>query len=107
MPDNTFSYILAALFLGLWLLYAVRVTSKAIKSKYGPTKTVNAVVIDKHIIESFSKYAGNGKKEKYVVVFSVDGKKKAFYVSQLSYGGYRSNEKGKLTYKGERLISFE
>jgi hypothetical protein len=85
----------------------VRIISKAIKSKYGPTKTVNAVVIDKHIIESFSKYAGNGKKEKYVIVFSVDGKKKSFYVSGFSYGGYRVNEKGKLTYKGDRLISFE
>ncbi len=107
MPDNTFSYILIALSLGLWLLYMVRIISKAIKSKYGPTKTVNAVVIDKHIIESFSKYAGNGKIQKFVVVFSIDGKKKAFYVSQFSYGGYRVSEKGRLTYKGEKLISFE
>ena len=106
MPDNIFSYICTALFLGIWLLYMVRIISKAIKSKYGPTKTVNAVVIDKHIIESFSKYAGNGKKEKYVIVFSVDSKKKSFYVSQFSYNGYRINEKGTLKYKGDKLIGF-
>ena len=43
----------------------------------------------------------------YLIVFSVDGKKKSFYVSQFSYGGYRVNEKGVLKYKGDKLIEFK
>ena len=85
----------------------VRLLVKRIKVKHAPVKTVEAVVVDKQIIESFSKYSGNGKYEKYVIVFSVNGKKKSFYVSQFSYGGYRVNEEGTLTYKGDKLIEFK
>lgn len=86
----------------VWVLAILHI----IINKHAPTKTVKATVIDKQIIETFSKYSGNGKQEKYVVVFSAEGKKKSFYVSQFSYGGYRINEKGTLKYKGDRLISF-
>ena len=106
MPENIVSMIIASLILGLWLWAMVRLLIKAIKAKYAPIKSVKAVVIDKHIIETFSKYSGNGKHEKFVIVFSVDGKKKSFYVSQFSYGGYRVNENGTLKYKGSRIIEF-
>jgi len=55
----------------------------------------------------FAKYSGNGKREKYVIVFSVGGKKKSFYVSEFSYGGYRINEKGVLKYKGDKIVDFK
>lgn len=106
MPDNIVSNGIAVLFLGLWLAAMIRILIKAIKTKYAPVKSVKAVVVDKHIVETFSKYTGNGKHEKYVVVFSVNGKKKSFYVSQFSYGGYRIHESGTLKYKGEKLIEF-
>ena len=107
MPDNIVSIVLASLMMGLWLWAMVRLLIKAIKTKYAPIKSVKAEVIDKHIIETFSKYSGNGKHEKYVIVFSVDRKKKTFYVSQFSYGGYKVNEKGTLKYKGDKLIEFK
>lgn len=107
MPDNIVSIVLGALFMGIWLLAMVRLLIKAMKTKRAPVKTARAVVVDKQIIETFSKYSGNGKHEKYVVVFSVDGKKKSFYVSRFSYGGYRVNEEGTLKYKGDKLIGFE
>ncbi len=107
MPNDIISNVLAALFLGLWLLAAIRFLSKYIRSKYGSIKTVRAVVVDKHTIEHFSKYKGNGKSVEYIVVFSFDGRKKAFTVSEFSYGGYRLKEEGKLTYRGDRLISFK
>ena len=107
MPDNLASIVLFSLLFGLWLWAMVRLLAKAIKSKHSPVKTVQAIVVDKQIIEAFSKYSGNGKYEKYVVVFSVNGKKKSFYVSQVSYGGYHVNEKGTLTYKGDKLIGFK
>jgi len=107
MLGDILSYIFAALLIGLWLLAAFRFLSKRIRSKYGPLHTVNAVVVDKHTIERFSKYNGNGKSVEYIIVFSIKGKKKAFTVSEFSYGGYRLREEGKLTYRGERIISFK
>ena len=103
MPDH----IGAIVVLGLWLLYTIVILIKVLKNKFAPVQCVKATVIDKHTIETFSKYSGTGKSEKYVVVFSVDGKKKSFYVSQFSYGGYRLNEKGTLKYKGNKLIGFQ
>ena len=107
MPDNLASIVFFSLVFGIWLWAMVRLLMKGLKSKYAPVKTVKALVVDKQIIETFSKYSGNGKHEKYVIVFSVNGKKKSFYVSQFSYNGYRINEKGTLKYRGDRLIGFK
>ena len=107
MPENIASIVIASLFLGLGLLAAVRTVSKLLQSRYGPLRTVKAVVADKQTVETFSKYSGTGKSVKYMVIFLVDGKKKSFYVSQFSYHGYRVNEKGTLKYRGERLIGFK
>lgn len=106
MSEHLAGIALPALFTALWIVVMIRLIMKAIKTKYAPVRTVPAVVIEKHIVEAFSKYSGNGKSEKYVVVFSAGGKKKSFYVSQFSYNGYRINEKGLLTYKGDKLIGF-
>ncbi len=102
MPENFMGY----LFIGIWLLAFVAVVVRQIKNRYAPVKTVHAVVVDKHIIEAFSKYATDGKQKKYVVVFLADNKKLSFYVSEFSYRGYRRNEKGVLKYKGSKLIDF-
>ena len=107
MPDNISSIIMFALFMGVGALAMGSVLIRSIKNRHAPIKTVKAVVIDKHKIETFSKYSGNGKAEKYVVVFSIDGKKKSFYVSQFSYGGYKVNDNGTLKYQGDRLIEFK
>ena len=107
MPENISNIVILAVFTGVGILALVVILAKIIKSQTTPVKTVNAVVIDKHKVETFSKYSGNGKREKYVVVFSAEGKKLSFYVSGFSYEGYRRNEKGKLTYKGNQLIAFQ
>ena len=107
MPENISNIVIISLFIGVGALAMVSIIARTIKNRYASVKTVKAVVIDKHIVENFSKYSGNGKNEKYVIVFSVDGKKKSFYVSQFSYNGYRVNEKGLLKYKGDRLIEFK
>ena len=103
MPDNLPSIILFSLFMVIALVALVRVTIL----RFAPTKTLSATVSDKQKTETFSKYAGSGKQEKYVVIFSADGKKHSFYVSKFSYDGYRIGEKGKLTYKGNKLLSFQ
>lgn len=107
MPENIASIVIVSLFLALGILAVARTLAKLVRNRYAPIKTVKAQIIDKQKIEVFSKYSGNGKSEKYVIVFSVDGKKKSFYVSQFSYNGYRVKEKGTLKYKGDRLIEFK
>ncbi len=106
MPENISNIVISSLYIGVGALAMVSFLIRTIKNRYAPTKTVKAVVIDKNKIETFSKYSGNGKAEKYVIVFSANGKKKSFYVSQFSYNGYRINEKGTLKYKGDKLIEF-
>ena len=106
MPENVFGIAVIALFAGIGVWALVSIAIRMIRNRCAPIKTVKAVVIDKNKTESFSKYSGNGKQEKYVVVFSIDGKKKSFYVSQFSYNGYRVNEKGTLKYRGDKLIEF-
>ena len=103
MPENLPSIIIGSLFIGIWLLVLIRLVG----NKLAPVKTVKAQVTHKHIQEVFSKYSGNGKSYKYVVVFTAEGKTLSFYVSEFSYNGYKVNERGTLTYKGNRLIKFE
>lgn len=106
MLENLPNIVIVTLFLGLGILAMVSILSRFWKNHHTPVQRVLAEVIGKHRAESFSQYAGNGKREKYVVVFSVDGKKKAFYVSPFSYNGYHLHEKGQLTYRGEKIIDF-
>ena len=98
--------VMGLFFIGIWLLASVAIVIKQIRNKCAPIKSVHAVVVDKQIVESFSKYAGDGKHKKYVIIFSANNKKLSFYVSAFSYEGYRINEKGILKYKGDRLIDF-
>ena len=107
MPEHISNIIIVCLFAGIGLLALVGILLKLIKNRRAAVVTVNAVVIDKHKTEVFSKYSGNGRQVKYVVVFSAEGKKLSFYVSGFSYEGYKRNEKGKLTYKGNQLIAFQ
>ena len=107
MPENVINIVITSIFIGIGALAMGSIIARTIKNRYAPIKKVKAVIIDKNKIESFSKYSGNGKAEKYVIVFSVNGKKKSFYVSQFSYNGYKVNEKGILKYKGNKLISFK
>ena len=107
MPENIINIVITSIFIGIGALAMGSIIVRTIKNRYAPIKKVKAVIIDKNKIESFSKYSGSGQTEKYVIVFSVNGKKKSFYVSQFSYNGYKVNEKGILKYKGNKLISFK
>ena len=105
MPENISNIVITFFFMSIGVLAFGNILVRTIKNRYAPIKTVKAVVIDKNKIEAFSKYSG--KAEKYVIVFSVNGKKKSFYVSQFSYNSYKVNEKGTLKYKGNKLIEFK
>ena len=107
MPENISNIVIISLFVGVGVLVMVSILIRSVKNRYAPIKSEKAVVVYKNKVETFSKYSGSGKRAKYVIVFSVDGKKKSFYVSQFSYNGYRIHEKGTLQYKGDKLIAFK
>ena len=107
MPENIAGFVITALFMGIGVFAIVSILIRFVKNRHAPVKAVKAVVIDKNIVKTLSKYSGKGQHEKFVIVFSVEGKKKSFYVSQFSYQGYKINEKGTLKYKGDQLISFQ
>ena len=102
MPDNLPSMILSGLFLAVGLLGMIRILWK----KLAPVKTVTAEVVDKGLEKVLSKTGEYGSSARYYIVFAAEGKKLSFYVNQFSYNGYRKGEKGKLTYKGDRIIDF-
>ena len=101
MPE-TAQMVIVTLVLGFWgvLIW------KILKDKLAPVKMVKAVVKDKQIIESFTKYRGTGKAERYYIVFEAQGKRLSFYVSRFSYEHYHINDAGILKYKGDRIIDF-
>lgn len=99
-------YIFTGLIFCLTFFVVIKQLVNLMRSKYGKLHTVKARVVDKHTVESFSKYKGNGKNIRYVVVFEIAGKKKGFYVSEFSYSGYRTGETGTLQYRGDRIVDF-
>lgn len=98
--------VIVILALGLMLAVFAAWGIRMIRNRKTPKKTVKAQVVSKQTQEAFSQYSGSGKRERYVVVFSVDGRKKSFSVSELSYASYQPGKRGTLTYQGDRLIDF-
>ncbi len=77
---------------------------RAFRSRLAPVRSVRARVADKHRSEVFSKSA---RRYRCVVVFEAEGKRLAFQVSELSYGGYTVGRRGTLKYRGDRLLDFQ
>ena len=94
---------------GLLVFAYIRFFTRTIGSSVGPVKQAKARVIDKNIwYTTGEKAKGYKKKPNYVIVFDIGkGKKKSFYVSELSYGGYHVGESGTLKYRGDRIIEFK
>ena len=77
-----------------------------LRSRFGKTVSVSATVVHKQKVEQKSFKTPPYISYKYAVTFQMGNKRKSFYVSELSYQGYRKGEKGTLTYRGDRLIDF-
>ena len=75
-------------------------------SRFGKVKKASAVVVHKQKVEQKSYRTPPFNRVKYAVTFQIGNKRKSFFVSELSYQGYRKGEKGTLTYRGDRLIDF-
>ena len=102
MPENLTAYIGVA----VTIIWFIAILVWFFSRKYGRTKTAKATVVNKQIVEGFSKYSGTGKAYHYYITFQTDGKRRSFAVSKFSYNGYEIGEKGTLKYKADRLIDF-
>ena len=100
MGNNIVSWIM----MGFWCILSVLLLIKLARYIFAPVKTARATVVDKSKTRLLS--TKDPQRYRYTVVFSVEGKKRGFYISEFSYGGYRVGERGTLTYKGDRLIEF-
>ncbi len=110
MPKNTSDIINSwMIILGVACICVVfiRIIYNLLKDKLAPIRTVKAQVVDKFIVDNFSKIYGSlAKKPQYFIVFAIGKRKRSFRVSEFSYGGYKVNEKGTLRYKGSKIVFF-
>ncbi len=100
------NYIGLTLVLLLFAFTVFCILKKAFWHKIAPIKTVKARVVAKDNSKLPSRYASSAQPP-CRVIFDVKGKTKAFTVSGFSYNSYKLGEEGTLTYKGDRVISFE
>ena len=91
------------LFAVCWIL----IIRKLILRKVSPVKTVKAEVIDKYKSGTVSNYPGTFKSEHYIVVFKTEREKLSFIVSENTYSNYKVKVKGKLKYKGTKILDFK
>lgn len=91
----------------IFIVCYILIMIKFIKSRTAKLKRTDAVVVDKYKKETFSQRYGALKRDRYVVVFMTENKKLSFDVSEFSYGEYKINERGTLTYRGDKLYSFK
>ncbi len=102
-----FPYILFAVLMPLSLFATGKQLFRSARSRFGPVKTVQARVVDKFKDDRAARIYGRmSRTVRCYVVFAIGDKKKAFAVSEFSYGGYRLNETGTLKYQGDRIIDF-
>ena len=75
---------------------------------YSKAKTVSAVVAGKEAYDRtlYSKSRAVEIKHEYTVAFKIKKRIKIFNVSQISYDTYSVNQKGILTYRGNKIIDF-
>lgn len=106
--ENIINIIVTVVFAILGVSLFASIMIRLIKDRFSAEKTVKATLIDKNTYKEqvASRAEAAYPKQRYVVVFDCNGKKKSFYVSEFSYNGYRKGEKGYLTYKGSRMIGF-
>ena len=100
---SVINILLIILTLLFWLLIII----KFIANRSVPVKKVKAEVIEKYNYDKISKYQGIFKNKCYTIVFEAENEKILFDVSEFSYNNYKINEKGTLTYKGNKIISFK
>ncbi len=103
--NSILTFVLALIGIVIWVGIMIRV----FKNRFSKEKEVDAVVADKQCYDKqvYSKSQAPYTKKEYVITFLCGKKKLHFDVSEFSYKGYKLKQKGKLVYKGNRIIDFK
>lgn len=107
MAFDKLSQIINVVLILLVFICWISLIIRFLKNKNASVKTVDAVVVDKYKSKITSRYQSTFNSERYIVVFFAEGKKLSFTVSEFTYEGYKIKEKGKLKYKGDKIIDFK
>lgn len=87
------------------------IITRLIACIYGKEKTVDAIIVDKKCCKKriYRKSEAPFLKKEYIAVFlSVPKEKRlCFKISENTYKSCALNQKGSLTYKGNRVIDFK
>lgn len=105
IKEKPLNIIFSAMFIVIWTGICIR----AFASAHSKEKSVSATVIAKNLyrLPVYRKSEASFDKYEYVITFLIGKTKKDFKVGKFSFDGYDIGKKGVLTYKGEKIISFE
>ena len=106
---DLFGNIVNFAFILIGIVVIIGVIARICSNHFLKEKEVKAMVINKQSYDKqvYRKSQAPFTKKEYVITFQCGNKKRHFYVSELSYGNYRINQKGILRYKGSQLIDFK
>ncbi len=107
--ENIISNISICIFVLIEAVIVVGIVFKVFRCKLSKEKTLEGIVIDKQSYDKrvYGKNRAPFSKKEYVITFLCGKRKLYFDVSELSYKNYRLNQKGELTYRGNKLIDFK
>ena len=106
-----YEYIIYGLQGLLLLVVIVGLVHRLFRDYLGKPSEEEGIVLSKQVerYQQYSKYGvwGHGDRTDYIVEFQTDKKQRVFQVNQMLYDTAVEGQKGKLIYKGDRLIRFE
>ncbi len=107
--ENILGNIMIAISFLIGIIIVFGILYRILKNFISKKKTTDAVGIDKQSYKKqiYSKQQAPYTNTEYIITFLCGNKKKNFMVSELSYISYTVNQKGKLTYKGDKIINFK
>ncbi len=106
MPEQISAILGILAVLGTIGVFA-RVLWGRLRDKAAPVRTEKAQIVERFVADGFSRVCSPlAKRPQYYVVFFNGKKKRAFRVSEFTYGSYRVGRRGTLKYQGSRLLDF-
>lgn len=100
---NSISQIIISIF---FAIIVIGIVYRLCKNVFSKEIIVDSVVFDKHTTST--RHLPSGKTTtKYIVVFDCKDKTISFFTSFWVFDSVKIGEKGILTYKGNRFISFD
>ena len=105
---NNFGNIVNFIFALIDAIIVIGIIVKVIINLFSKEKSIKAIVVDKQSYDKqiYRKSQAPFTRKECVKTFLCGNKKKFFNVSELSFVNYKLNQKGTLTYKGNKIIDF-